>query len=124
MNNKITINAVTAAGEFQNGNGHISTSVRRKQLLTSADSSRRALQLYIPLALSKHNICYKEMICIVACIYIYLYIYTFIYYIHMHIYIQMYIHICLLCIYVYQYLHIYIYTHVHISHMVPSAPLR
>ena len=44
--NDITVNAVTGARAFRNGNSHISPSVRRKSFSSSAfESSRRALQL-------------------------------------------------------------------------------
>ena len=96
--NQTTINDVTEGVAFRNGNGHSSTPVRRKSLLTSAfESSLRVLQLVSHWHCRKTSDVTKKWyiyIYICMCIYIYIYIciYTYIYSYHicMHLYIHAY----------------------------------
>ena len=127
--NEITIDAATEAGAFQNGNGHILTSVRRKYHLTIAFVSSPRATSCIPLSLSKHIMCYKKMAYICIHIYIYIGICKYIYiscYVCVHIYIyillvfkETYIYIYIyICIHVDKYIYIYTCMHIHIYRYV------
>ena len=104
--NQSTINDVTEGVAFRNGNGHSSTSVRRKSLLTIAFRSTTC----IPVALSKNIRFYKESICI----FVYMHIYSYHVYIYMHIYafiyMYIYIYINIYNIYIYVYMYIYLFV--------------
>ena len=109
--NQTTINDVTEAGPFRNGNSHISTSVRRRSLLTIAfESSLRHLQLLSHWHCRKTSDVTKKWY-----IYMYTYICIFIYSHHIYICIYIYIDIYTYIVYINMYIYIYIYLYLYVS---------
>ena len=111
---------------FRNGNGHISTPVRWKSLLTIAfESSLRDLQLVSHWHCRKtscftkkwYTYIYIYFLFLLVCIYIYIYLYIHIIYMHLHTYRYIYTQYVYIFMYIYVYICIYPYIYIIFIHI-------